>query len=163
NARLKPSRSATCHENERPRSALTRRFFERCARSAEAFARRHLPRERWSAKASAERAQTSDAAHAALHYRVMAIKDGLLVEFDHEMATTRRLLERVPDDKLSWKPHERSMTLGGLATHLANIPVWGGSILSQTSFDLETAPPNLEAKTSRADVLAHFDQTVRAT
>src|SRR5262245_9887776 len=46
----------------------------------------------------------------------MALKDGLLAEFDHEMGTTRKLLERVPDEKLPWKPHERSMSLGGLAT-----------------------------------------------
>ena len=45
----------------------------------------------------------------------MAIKDALLAEFDHEMATTRRLLERLPDEQLSWKPHEKSMSLGGLA------------------------------------------------
>ena len=50
----------------------------------------------------------------------MAIKDGLLAEFDHEMGTTRRLLDRLPDEKLSWKPHEKSMSLGGLATHLSS-------------------------------------------
>ena len=43
----------------------------------------------------------------------MAIKDALLPEFDHEMATTRRVLERVPDMEFGWKPHEKSMTLGG--------------------------------------------------
>src|SRR5689334_7709516 len=55
----------------------------------------------------------------------MAIKDGLLAEFDHEMGTTRKLLDRVPEDnpdRLSWKPHARSMSLGGLCTHLANLP-----------------------------------------
>src|SRR5438034_7344513 len=52
----------------------------------------------------------------------MAIKDGLLAEFDHEMGTTRKLLERLPEEKLSWKPHDRSMSMGGLATHLANLP-----------------------------------------
>src|SRR4249919_2166169 len=57
--------------------------------------------------------------------RIMAIKDALLAEFDHETATTRRLLERIPDERLTWKPHEKSMSLGGIATHLANIPNWG--------------------------------------
>jgi uncharacterized damage-inducible protein DinB len=93
----------------------------------------------------------------------MAMKDGLLAEFDHEMGTTRKLLERVPEEKMSWKPHARSMSLGGLATHLANIPHWGGIILNDTSFDLASAPPNLAEKTSRADVLADFDQKVKAT
>jgi uncharacterized damage-inducible protein DinB len=93
----------------------------------------------------------------------MALKDGLLAEFDHEMGTTRKLLERVPEEKMAWKPHERSMSLGGLATHLSNLPHWGGLILNDTSFDLAAAPPNLTEKTSRADVLAHFDATVKAT
>src|SRR5947207_10001635 len=48
--------------------------------------------------------------------RIMALKDTLLSEFDHEMGTTRRLLERLPDGELVWKPHEKSMTIGGLAT-----------------------------------------------
>ena len=93
----------------------------------------------------------------------MAIKDGLLAEFDHEMATTRKLLERVPDDKLAWKPHDKSMSLGGLGTHLANIPHWAGTILNDASFDLGAAPPNLSEKTSRADILAAFDVSTRQT
>ena len=61
----------------------------------------------------------------------MAIVDTLLPEYDHEIATTRKLLERVPEDRLSWKPHEKSMSLGGLAQHVANLPTWGGTILEQ--------------------------------
>ena len=49
----------------------------------------------------------------------MTISAVLLPEFDHEMATTRRVLERIPEDKLGWKPHEKSMTLARLAGHLA--------------------------------------------
>ena len=93
----------------------------------------------------------------------MAIKDGLLMEFDHEMATTRKLLERIPDDKLSWKPHEKSMSLGGLGTHLGNIPNWAGTILNEASFDLASSPQNLEARTSRADILDAFDQATKKT
>ena len=92
-----------------------------------------------------------------------AIKDGLLAEYDHEMATTRKLLERVPEDKLPWSPHSKSMTLGGLATHLGNIPNWGTAILNQAFFDLSSAPPNLDAKTSRAEILAFFDDSVKQT
>lgn len=79
------------------------------------------------------------------------------------MGTTRKLLDRLRDDRLSWKPHEKSMSLGGLATHLANLPHWAGTILNEPFFDLDMSPPNLAAKTSRADVLAHFDRTVKAT
>src|SRR5262249_52680356 len=78
--------------------------------------------------------------------RCMALKDGLRAEFDHEMGTTRKLLERLPDDKLPWKPHEKSMSMGGLATHLANLPNWGGNILNEAFFDLAAAPPNLAEK-----------------
>jgi uncharacterized damage-inducible protein DinB len=93
----------------------------------------------------------------------MAIKEGLLAEFDHEMGTTRKLLERVPDEKLSWKPHDKSMSLGGLATHLGNLPQWGGTILNEASFDLAAAPPNLEPRSSRAAILEAFDEAARKT
>src|SRR5450759_298878 len=89
----------------------------------------------------------------------MAIKDALLADYDHEMGTTRKLLERLPDDKLSWKPHEKSMSLGGLATHLSQIPHWAGTILNEPFFDLAGAPPNPQEKTSRAEILASFDET----
>ena len=72
----------------------------------------------------------------------MAIKDALLADYDHEMGTTRRLLERLPDDKLTWKPHDKSMSLGGLATHVSRIPQWAGTILNDPFFDLAEAPPD---------------------
>ena len=93
----------------------------------------------------------------------MSLKDGLLVEFDHEMATTRKLLERLPDDKLSWKPHAKSMSLGGLGTHLGNIPHWSSAILEKLSFDLAESPPHLAEKTTRADILTLFDDASRTT
>ena len=93
----------------------------------------------------------------------MAIKDGILTEYDHEMGTTRKLLERLPDDKLQWKPHAKSMSLGGLATHVSNLPNWGATILNQLSFDLADAPPNLEEKASRAEILAAFDASAART
>jgi uncharacterized damage-inducible protein DinB len=93
----------------------------------------------------------------------MAIKEGLLAEFDHEMGTTRRLLERIPDDRLSWKPHEKSMSLGALATHLATLPHWGGTIMNEMWFDLAGAPLNTADKTSRAEILSAFDETTRQT
>ena len=93
----------------------------------------------------------------------MALKDALLAEYDHEMGTTRKLLERVPDDKLAWKPHVRSMALGELATHLSNIPTWGATILNDSSFDLAAAPPNLTPKATRAEILALFDDSTKKT
>ena len=93
----------------------------------------------------------------------MAIKDDLLAEYDHEMATTRRLLDRIPDAQLEWKPHEKSMSLGGLATHLANLPNWGAAIMDGPSFDLDSVPPNLTARGSRAEILTAFDEAMKAT
>src|SRR5260370_39570798 len=55
------------------------------------------------------------------------------------MANTRKTLERVPDDKFAWKPHEKSMSLGGLATHLANIPSWTAQTFDRDELDI--APP----------------------
>ena len=93
----------------------------------------------------------------------MALRDGLLAEYDHEMGTTRKLLDRLPDDKLGWKPHEKSMALGELASHLGNIPNWGAMILNDVSFDLAALPPNPIAKTTRADILALFDDSTKRT
>jgi uncharacterized damage-inducible protein DinB len=86
----------------------------------------------------------------------MAIADMLLPEFDHEMATTRRLLERVPDDKLGWKPHDKSFSLGQLAQHVANIPFWGTTTLQQSEFDTASMPPS-PAVANRSELLSSFD------
>jgi uncharacterized damage-inducible protein DinB len=93
----------------------------------------------------------------------MAIKEGLLAEFDHETATTRKLLERVPDDKLSWKPHARSMSFGGLAAHISQLPHWGDAILNHAQFDLADAPPPVAEEMPRGNLLSAFDGHVRAT
>jgi uncharacterized damage-inducible protein DinB len=54
----------------------------------------------------------------------MTISETLLPEFDQEMANTRAILECVPEDKFAWKPHEKSMTMGRLASHVAELPNW---------------------------------------
>jgi hypothetical protein len=69
------------------------------------------------------------------------ISQAILPEFDHEMAHTRKSLERVPEDKFSFKPHAKSMELGRLATHLATINHWAEAIFGVESFDVSTAPP----------------------
>src|SRR5205085_10325427 len=94
-------------------------------------------------------ARTSAPSKMRLRGRIMALKDTLLSEFDHEMGTTRRLFERLPDGELGWRPHEKSMTIGGLATHLANLPNWGTTILNDASYDMAGGPPNLTPTASR--------------
>ena len=94
----------------------------------------------------------------------MALKDALLPEFDHEMATTRRLLERVPDAELGWKPHERSMTLGRLAAHIANLPYWCSVTLETTVFELDSLPSDSQRQIADSSVglVKEFDGKVAA-
>ena len=94
----------------------------------------------------------------------MTLKDSLLAEFSHEMATTRRVLERVPEDKLSWKPHEKSWSMVNLATHIANLPVWSVMTIQQDALDLnppgETGFTPPSAAKSSQELLAFFDKNV---
>jgi uncharacterized damage-inducible protein DinB len=94
----------------------------------------------------------------------MALSEALIPEFDHEMGTTRRLLDRVPEAEFSWRPHEKSMSLGQLSGHLANIPYWCRIILEGTSFDL-AAPgnePRTQGPASHTALLKEFDDKVAA-
>jgi len=93
----------------------------------------------------------------------MAIKDALLPEFDHEMGTTRRLLERMPDGDLTWTPHQKSFTMGQLAAHIANLPTWIVATCDNSIFDVATVgdegrPAN---PASVAALLTTFDENVR--
>jgi uncharacterized damage-inducible protein DinB len=87
------------------------------------------------------------------------IVDALLPEFDHEMTTTRKLLERVPDDKFEWQPHPKSMSLGRLSTHLATLPWWGEVTLNQTEIDVAGSAQAAQAA-SRKELLETFDKNV---
>jgi uncharacterized damage-inducible protein DinB len=90
----------------------------------------------------------------------MPIKDALLPEFDHEMGTTRRVLERVPEADFAWKPHEKSMSLGQLAGHLTNLPTWFSVILERTAYDLQTLDRRPKEPPSRDKLLQEFDAQV---
>jgi uncharacterized damage-inducible protein DinB len=92
----------------------------------------------------------------------MPMTDALLPEFDHETGITRRLLERVPDDRLAWKPHEKSMPLGRLAMHLAELPGWGVMTIKETEIDFSPGTFTAREGKSRAEILAVFDENVAA-
>ena len=90
----------------------------------------------------------------------MTMQEALVIEFDLELPVTRRSLERVPVDRFDWKPHEKSMTLGWLATFLALVPSWGVITLERDEFDTRAASggqrPALPA--SSQQLLASFDE-----
>jgi uncharacterized damage-inducible protein DinB len=90
----------------------------------------------------------------------LGLLDQCLSEFDREIGVTRRVLARVPDDRLSWGPHPRSMTLGRLATHVASLPGWLPQILNEAAFDLAALPASTSADDSSAAILARFDAGV---
>jgi len=90
----------------------------------------------------------------------MMVRQLIIGDAMYELATTRRILERLPDEHMAWRPHDKSMTLGGLATHLINLLNWQMAIFQHTEFDLSTVPLRREALESRSDILAEFDANV---
>jgi uncharacterized damage-inducible protein DinB len=95
----------------------------------------------------------------------MALCELLLTEFDHEMAGTRKTLERVPENKFSWKPHEKSGSMIWLAGHLAHLPEWAAVTMTQDSFDMSpngVSMPMPAAPKSTKELLETFDKNVKA-
>ena len=92
----------------------------------------------------------------------MAMRQALLPEFDQEMSLTRKVLARVPEDRLSWQPHPKSMTLGRLASHLAELPGWGALTMTAGSFDVapEGKPFVAANFQSRDEILQAFDANI---
>ncbi|HEX9160278.1 MAG TPA: DinB family protein [Thermoanaerobaculia bacterium] len=90
----------------------------------------------------------------------MAIADSLLPEFDREMSVTRKLLDRVPEDKIAWKPHPKSYSLGDLAIHVANIPTWIRFIVNDDLFDTAAPFQRPAPFSTRSAALEFFDNNV---
>jgi uncharacterized damage-inducible protein DinB len=92
----------------------------------------------------------------------MPIIDTLLPEFDREMGLTRRLLDRLPW-QFDWQPHPTSMTLGRLAEHLAELPLWATTTMTQASLDvLAPRPEGYQSPATRDAVLAMFDANLKS-
>jgi uncharacterized damage-inducible protein DinB len=89
------------------------------------------------------------------------LTEPILAEFREEAAITRRVLARVPSDKLTWNPHAKSMTLGQLAWHVANIPGGISRIASQDSLDVAKASFISPQPNSLEEILAAFEQSAR--
>jgi uncharacterized damage-inducible protein DinB len=91
----------------------------------------------------------------------MPISQALLPEFDQEMANTRKTLERIPEDKVAWKPHQKSMSLGRLAGHLAELPGFATTAIQTDSLDLSAREYKPLIAESQKQVLDVFDAKVK--
>lgn len=88
----------------------------------------------------------------------MPLNTTLIGELKHEAASTKKMLERVPNDKFNWKPHEKSMQLGKLAKHVAELNMWVKIILETGEFDFATGLINRPKAENTADVLQIFEE-----
>jgi uncharacterized damage-inducible protein DinB len=95
----------------------------------------------------------------------MSYAQSILPEFDQEMASTRKVLERIPEGKLDWKAHPKSNTIGWNATHLAEMPSWVEGTLKQDEWDIAPVggePYRTPKLSSKQEILAMFDKNVAA-
>ena len=90
----------------------------------------------------------------------MSISQTLLPEFNQEMANTRRALERITPDKFGWKPHEKSMTLGRLASHLAELPGWVKTTMTTDQLDFAAGDYKPFTAETTEQLLELFDKNV---
>ena len=93
----------------------------------------------------------------------MSYAEMILPEFDQEMANTRRVLERIPDETFTWQAHPKSRTFGWNANHVADLPGWMAAVLSSPSMDMAPVggrPYQSPKLTTRAELLDLFDRNV---
>jgi uncharacterized damage-inducible protein DinB len=90
----------------------------------------------------------------------MSVTKSLLRELEKEAVITRKMLERVPMDNRDWKPHEKSMTLGQLATHIAEIPGWIGMVINTDGLDFAANPYQPTAITNTGDLITFFEKSL---
>jgi len=93
----------------------------------------------------------------------MSISETLLPELENEMASTRKMLERVPDGKWGWKPHAKSFSMGDLAGHIANLASWSEMVITSDSFDVAPGgqrPAKRQGPQNNQQLLAEFDANV---
>ncbi|MDQ6901968.1 MAG: DinB family protein [Bacteroidota bacterium] len=92
----------------------------------------------------------------------MPINSSLIAELNQEGANTRKMIERVPDESLSWAPHNKSMTLGRLATHTADIPVWFERVINADVYDFAASNYKRDELDNIQDILNLFDERLAA-
>jgi uncharacterized damage-inducible protein DinB len=90
----------------------------------------------------------------------MNLIESLSAELDHEAQTTRKHLERLPDEKFNWQPHKKSFTAGGLASHITECMSWAEPIFNEDNFDFDPATYKPYKATSKEELLSAFDENV---
>jgi uncharacterized damage-inducible protein DinB len=86
--------------------------------------------------------------------------EALRKEFEREVATTRKMLSIIPSEKFDWKPHEKSMSLKQLSTHLAELPGWIGMTMTTDELDFESNPYQLKPLKATKELLSYFEDSV---
>ena len=92
--------------------------------------------------------------------KTMLLIPMLLKEMEQEANTTRKMLQRVPTDKFGWKPHEKSMSIQSLATHIAELPSWVSITLTTNELDFASSPYTPVVINSTEGLLAYFEKTL---
>jgi uncharacterized damage-inducible protein DinB len=92
----------------------------------------------------------------------MRLADSAIAELELEAGATRRVLERIPEDKLSWRPHPKSMSLGQLALHIASTPAGVAKIASMDTMEAPDFEQPRPEPTSKAEVLETFERSLGA-
>jgi uncharacterized damage-inducible protein DinB len=93
----------------------------------------------------------------------LSLNELVIADMDREYPVTRRVLERIPDDRHDWRPHDKSTPLGQLASHVASLPRFVAMILQQDGFDLAVTPPQRPpALRTREELLRTFDDYAAA-
>ncbi|MEO0556642.1 MAG: DinB family protein [Bacteroidota bacterium] len=90
------------------------------------------------------------------------LRTASLADLDLELATTRRVLERIPSHQLDWRPHEKSMSIRALATHIANLLRWWRVTLLSDGLDMAVRSSALPKPTTSEEILDLWDQNVEA-
>jgi uncharacterized damage-inducible protein DinB len=87
-----------------------------------------------------------------------SLKEILFWDLERELAVTRKVLSRLPEDRFGWTPHLKSMNLGRLAMHVATLPGWIRTAIAEDGIDSATMPPMRQTPNDSADLLAEFDK-----
>ncbi len=88
----------------------------------------------------------------------MTTKELAFGDLAPELDRTRTMIEAVPDSHIAWQPHKKSWTIGGIAQHISNLPMWATMVLTLPELDLSNAPPSAPPPESIAQVLENFDR-----